>query len=88
MDQAKESLDIAQFAYQHGSASPPLDLVDAERNYRSAELGFGLAFGQLHDALEQLRLSEGTGNLPVKRNTLSFSPVLRAGWHNPHFMYS
>ena len=62
LDQAKESLDIAQFSYQHGAASL-LDFLDAERSYRSAEFSYRQALATYMNALEQLRLAVGSRQL-------------------------
>jgi cobalt-zinc-cadmium efflux system outer membrane protein len=62
IQQAQQSLDIAQFAYQHGAASL-LDFLDAERTYRSTELGYRQALASYMTALEQLRQAVGTREL-------------------------
>lgn len=61
--QAKEALDIRQYAYQHG-ASSLLDLLDAERTYRSTELGYRQALATYMLAVEQLKEAVGTRTLP------------------------
>jgi outer membrane protein, heavy metal efflux system len=63
IDQAKQSLQISQYAYQRGSASL-LDFLDAERSYRSTELAYRQALANYMLALEQLRNAVGTRNLP------------------------
>jgi len=62
LEEARESLDIAQFSYQHGAASL-LDFLDAERSYRSTELNYRQALATYMSALEQLRLAVGTRDL-------------------------
>ena len=59
IQQAQQSLDIAQFAYQHGAASL-LDFLDAERSYRSTELAYRQALASYMASLEQLRQAVGT----------------------------
>ncbi|MGH9475487.1 MAG: TolC family protein [Terriglobales bacterium] len=61
--QAKQALDIRQYAYQRG-ASSLLDLLDAERTYRSTELGYRQALATYMLAVEQLKEAVGTRNLP------------------------
>ena len=62
LQQAKQSLEIAQFAYQHGAASL-LDFLDAERSYRATELSYRQAVAAYMSALEQLRAAVGTRDL-------------------------
>lgn len=62
IQQAQQSLDIAQFAYQHGAASL-LDFLDAERTYRSTELAYRQALASYMAAMEQLRQAVGTRDL-------------------------
>jgi outer membrane protein, heavy metal efflux system len=62
LQQAQQSLDIAQFSYQHGAASL-LDFLDAERSYRSTELSYRQALATYMSALEQLRQAVGTREL-------------------------
>jgi cobalt-zinc-cadmium efflux system outer membrane protein len=62
LQQAQQSLDIAQFAYQHGAASL-LDFLDAERSYRSTELSYRQAVASYMSSLEQLRAAVGTRDL-------------------------
>ena len=62
LQQAKQSLEIAQFAYQHGAASL-LDFLDAERTYRSTELSYRQALASYMTAAEQLRQAVGTRDL-------------------------
>jgi cobalt-zinc-cadmium efflux system outer membrane protein len=62
LQQASQSLEITHFSYEHGAASL-LDFLDAERNYRSTELGYRQALATYMTALEQLRLAVGTRDL-------------------------
>ncbi len=63
LDQAKQSRDISEYAYRHGAASL-LDFLDAERSYRTTQLGYRQALASYLLALEQLREAVGTRNLP------------------------
>jgi outer membrane protein, heavy metal efflux system len=63
LDQARQSVDISQYAYQRGAASL-LDFLDAERSYRDTELAYRQQLASYMLALEQLREAVGTRNLP------------------------
>jgi len=63
LDQAKESREIAEFAYQRGAASL-LDFLDAERSYRTTQLGYRQSLANYMLSLEQLRQAVGTRSLP------------------------
>jgi len=63
LDQAKESLDISQYAFQHGAASL-LDFLDAERSYRSVQLAYRQTLASYMLAVEQLKAAVGTRTLP------------------------
>jgi cobalt-zinc-cadmium efflux system outer membrane protein len=63
LKEAEDSRDIAQYAYERGAASL-LDYLDAERSYRSTELGYRQALASYMLALEQLRQAVGTRSLP------------------------
>jgi cobalt-zinc-cadmium efflux system outer membrane protein len=63
LEQARESRDIAEFAYRQGSATL-LDFLDAERSYRSTQLAYRQALAGYMLALEQLRQAVGARNLP------------------------
>ncbi len=63
LDQAKESRDISEYAYKSGAASL-LDLLDAERSYRTTQLAYRQSLANYMVALEQLRQAVGTRNLP------------------------
>jgi cobalt-zinc-cadmium efflux system outer membrane protein len=62
LDKATQALDITRFSYEHGSASL-LDFLDAERSYRSTELGYRQALASYMTALEQLRQAVGSRDL-------------------------
>jgi cobalt-zinc-cadmium efflux system outer membrane protein len=63
IDQAKQSRDIAEYAYRHGAASL-LDFLDAERSYRATELAYRQALASYLLGLEQMREAVGTRSLP------------------------
>jgi cobalt-zinc-cadmium efflux system outer membrane protein len=63
LDEAQQSRDISQYAYQRGAASL-LDFLDAERSYRSVQLGYRQALASYLIAVEQLRQAVGTRSLP------------------------
>ena len=63
VDEAKQSRDISEYAYQKGAASL-LDYLDAERTYRANQLAYRQALANYKLALEQVRQAVGTRNLP------------------------
>lgn len=63
LDEAQQDRDISQYAYQRGAASL-LDFLDAERSYRSVQLGYRQALASYLLAVEQLREAVGTRSLP------------------------
>ena len=63
LDQAQQSRDITEYAYRRGAASL-LDFLDAERSYRSVQLGYRQALASYLLAVEQLRQAVGTRSLP------------------------
>lgn len=63
LNEAQESRDINAYAYQRGAASL-LDFLDAERSYRSVQLGYRQALASYLLAVEQLREAAGTRSLP------------------------
>lgn len=63
LDEAQQDRDISQYAYQRGAASL-LDFLDAERSYRSVQLGYRQALASYLLAVEQLREAAGTRSLP------------------------
>ena len=63
LDEAQQSRDISEYAYRHGAASL-LDFLDAERSYRTVQLGYRQALASYLLSLEQLREAVGTRSLP------------------------
>lgn len=63
LDEAQRSRDISEYAYKRGAASL-LDFLDAERSYRSTQLGYRQALASYLLALEQFREAVGTRSLP------------------------
>ena len=62
LQQAKQSRQMAESSYQRGAASM-MDFLDAERSYRSTELGYRQALAAYMNALEQLRQAVGSRDL-------------------------
>ena len=63
LKQAQDSREISEYAYRGGAATL-LDLLDAERSYRSTQLGYRQAVASYMLALEQLREAVGSRSLP------------------------
>jgi outer membrane protein, heavy metal efflux system len=63
LQQAQDSLDISQYAYQRGAATL-LDFLDAERSYRATQFAYRQALASYMVAIEQLRQAVGTRSLP------------------------
>lgn len=63
VENAKESRDISEYAYQKGAASL-LDYLDSERTYRANQLAYRQALANYMLAVEQMRQAVGTRNLP------------------------
>ncbi len=63
LDEAQQDRDISEYAYRRGAASL-LDFLDAERSYRSVQLGYRQALASYLLAVEQLREAAGTRSLP------------------------
>ena len=63
LKQGQDSRDISNYAYKGGAATL-LDLLDAERSYRSVQLGYRQALANYMVSLEQLRVAVGTRSLP------------------------
>jgi cobalt-zinc-cadmium efflux system outer membrane protein len=61
--EAKQALTIRQYSYRRGATSL-LDLLDAERTYRSTELGYRQALAAYMLAIEQLKEAVGSRTLP------------------------
>ena len=62
LDVAQKSRDISQYAYGRGALAL-LDLLDAERSYRAAQLGYRQVVAAYLLAVEQLRQAVGTQSL-------------------------
>ena len=58
LKQAEQSREISEFAFQHGAVSL-IDLLDAERSYRTTELAYRQSVANYALALQQLRQAEG-----------------------------
>lgn len=59
LDQATQSRDISNYAFQRGAATI-LDVLDAERSYRATQLGYRQALATYMIAAEQLNQAVGT----------------------------
>ena len=58
LDQAQQSLDISRYIYQRGAGSL-LDLLDAERTYRSTQVGFRQALAAYMSSVQQINFVVG-----------------------------
>jgi cobalt-zinc-cadmium efflux system outer membrane protein len=58
LDQAKQSLDITTYVYQQGSGTL-LDLLDAERTYRTTQLAYRQALAAYMTSVQQMNLAVG-----------------------------
>ena len=63
LNQAQQSRDISDYAYKRGAATL-LDLLDAERSYRSTQLAYRQSLAMYMLSLEQLREAVGSRTLP------------------------
>jgi outer membrane protein, heavy metal efflux system len=63
LDEAQQDRDISEYAYRRGAASL-LDFLDAERSYRSVQLGYRQSLASYLLAVEQLREVVGTRSIP------------------------
>jgi cobalt-zinc-cadmium efflux system outer membrane protein len=63
LEESQQSRDISEYAYRHGAASL-LDFLDAERSYRSTQLGYRQALATYLLSLEQLNEAVGKRSLP------------------------
>lgn len=63
LDQARQSLEITTYVYQHG-AGTLLDLLDAERTYRSTELAYRDALAAAMTSLKQINFAVGKQVIP------------------------
>lgn len=63
LDQARQSLEITRYVYQRG-AGTLLDLLDAERTYRSTELSYRDALAAYMTSLKQVNFAVGKQVIP------------------------
>ncbi len=63
LDQATQSRDISNYAYQRGAATI-LDVLDAERSYRATQLAYRQALAANMTAAEQVNLVVGAQVIP------------------------
>ena len=63
LEVSQKSRDISQYAYKRGATSL-FDFLDAERSYRSTQLGYRQALAAYLLAVEQVRQAVGTRRLP------------------------
>ena len=63
LKQAQDSRDITNYAYNRGGVSL-LDLLDAERSYRSTELAYRQTLANYMISLEQVKQAIGSRTLP------------------------
>jgi cobalt-zinc-cadmium efflux system outer membrane protein len=60
---SQKSRDISAYAYKRGATSL-FDFLDAERSYRTTQLGYRQALAAYLLAVEQVRQAVGTRHLP------------------------
>jgi cobalt-zinc-cadmium efflux system outer membrane protein len=63
LNQAQQSLDIATYVYQRGSGTL-LDLLDAERTYRTTQLAFRQALAAYMTSVQQINQAVGRQVMP------------------------
>ena len=63
LEQATKSREISNYAYRRGAASL-LDLLDAERSFRSTQLAYRQALAAYMLSVEQVNMAAGTRVLP------------------------
>ncbi|MDE3155832.1 MAG: TolC family protein [Acidobacteriota bacterium] len=63
LKQARDSLDISRYAYEHGATSL-LDLLDAERTYRDTELAYRQALANAMVSAAQINFAVGKQVIP------------------------
>lgn len=63
LEQARKSLEITTYVYQHG-AGTILDLLDAERTYRSTELAYRNSLAAYMTSVRQLNFAVGKQVIP------------------------
>ena len=65
LDQATQSRDITTYAFGRGAATV-LDVLDAERSYRSTQLGYRQAIAAYMIAAEQVNQAVGAQVIPMR----------------------
>jgi cobalt-zinc-cadmium efflux system outer membrane protein len=63
LEQARQSLEITRYVYQHGAATL-LDLLDAERTYRTTELTYRGALAAYMTSLQHVNFAVGKRVVP------------------------
>ena len=63
LDQARKSLEISAYVYQHG-AGTILDLLDAEQTYRDTQLAYRQALAAYMTSLRQINFAVGKQVIP------------------------
>ena len=63
LDVAEKDRDISEYSYKRGATSL-LDFLDAERSYRSTQLGYRQSLASYLLAIEQLKESVGNRSIP------------------------
>ena len=63
LTRARQSLEIATYVYQSGNGTL-LDLLDAERTYRTTELAYRQALAAYMTSVEQINLAVGRQVIP------------------------
>jgi cobalt-zinc-cadmium efflux system outer membrane protein len=63
LDQAQQSLDVTTYVYQQGSGTL-LDLLDAERTYRTTQLAYRQALAAYMTSVQQINLAVGRQVIP------------------------
>ena len=63
LDQARKSLEISAYVYQHG-AGTILDLLDAEQTYRDTQLAYRQALAAYMTSVRQINFAVGKQVIP------------------------
>jgi cobalt-zinc-cadmium efflux system outer membrane protein len=63
LDQARKSLEISSYVYQHG-AGTILDLLDAEQTYRDTQLAYRQALAAYMTSVRQINFAVGKQVIP------------------------
>ena len=63
LDQAKQSLDITTYVYQQGNGTL-LDLLDAERTYRTTQLAYRQTLAAYMTSVQQINFAVGRQVMP------------------------